>query len=86
MTIKELKKFFSDHLVPASVYNLSGGNFPNRICLSKESNGWDVYFSERKDKIGLMHFATESEACARMKEEVCKVMEQIYGVTWRGLA
>jgi hypothetical protein len=33
-----------------------------------------------------MQFATESEACQHMKDEICKVMEQIYGVTWKGLA
>ncbi len=86
MTAKELKKFFKEHLVPSSMYNLKGGNHTNRICLAKSKNGWEVYFSEKKNKIGLMQFATESEACLRMKEEVCKVMEQIYGVSWRGLA
>ena len=33
-----------------------------------------------------MQFATENEACQRMKDEVCKVMEQIYGLSWKGLA
>ena len=86
MTVKELKKFFKDHLVPARLYNMKGGHHRNRICISNDRDGWEVYFSEGKAKIGLMRFATESEACQRMKEEVCKVMEQIYGLSWKGLA
>jgi hypothetical protein len=33
-----------------------------------------------------MHFKTESEACLKMKEEILKIMEQVYGMTWRNLA
>lgn len=88
MTVKELKKFFKNHLVPSRLYKLKGGNHKNRICIArnKKKQEWEVYFSEGKTKIGLMQFATESEACQRMKEEVCKVMEQLYGVSWKGLA
>ena len=87
MTVKELKIFFKEHLVPSHLYNLKGGSRTNRICLGRSNdNIWEVYFSEKKNKIGLMQFATESEACQHMKDEICKVMEQIYGVTWKGLA
>ena len=88
MTVKELKKFFQDHLVPSRLYHMKGGNHKNKICIAKNKSKqcWDVYFSEGKSRIGLMHFATESEACQRMKDEVRKVMEQVYGVSWKGLA
>lgn len=87
MTTKELRTFFKEHLVPSKLYHLGDKARTGRICIGKDDNGfWQVYFSEKKNKIGLMNFATESEACQRMKEEVCKVMEQLYGVTWRGLA
>ena len=87
MTVKELKVFFKEHLVPSHLYNLKGGTHGGRICLSKtRQNSWEVYFCEKKNKIGLMQFAAESEACQRMMDEVRKVMEQIYGVTWKGLA
>ena len=87
MTVKDLKKFFKEHLVPSHLYNLKGGSRSNRICLGKsEENMWEVYFSEKKNKIGLMQFATENEACQHMMDEIRKVMEQIYGITWKGLA
>lgn len=87
MTVKELKVFFKEHLVPSHLYNLNGGARGGRICISRnKQNSWEVYFSEKKDKIGLMQFATENEACQRMMDEVRKVMEQVYGVTWKGLA
>ena len=88
MTVKELQKFFKDHLVPSRLYNMKGGHHRNRICIAQDKTrkAWEVYFSEDRTKIGLMQFATESEACQRMKEEVRKVMEQIYGLSWKGLA
>ena len=87
MTVKELKVFFKEHLVPSHLYNLKGGSHGGRICLGKnKQDGWEVYFSEKKNKIGLMQFATENEACQHMMDEVRKFMEQIYGVTWKGLA
>lgn len=87
MTTKELQNFFKEHLVPSKLYHLGGKARTGRLCIGKSEGGfWEVYFSEKKNKVGLMNFATESEACQRMKEEVCKVMEQLYGVTWRGLA
>ena len=87
MTVKELKVFFKEHLVPSHLYNLRGGARSNRICLGKgNDNCWEVYFSEKKNKVGLMKFATESEACHHMMDEIRKVMEQIYGITWKGLA
>ena len=87
MTVKELKVFFKEHLVPSHLYNLKGGSRSNRICLGKsEENMWEVYFSEKKNKIGLMQFATENEACQHMMDEIRKVMEQSYGITWKGLA
>lgn len=87
MTVKELRIFFKEHLVPSHLYNLKGGSHKGRICLGKSSdNFWEVYFSEKKEKIGLTRFATENEACQHMMDEIRKVMEQIYGVTWKGLA
>ena len=87
MTVKELKIFFKEHLVPSHLYNLKGGARTNRICLGRsKDNIWEVYFSEKKNKIGLMRFATENEACQHMMDEIRKVMEQVYGVTWKGLA
>ena len=86
MTVKELKKFFKEHLVPSRLYHMKGGNHKNKICISREKDGWAVYFSEGKRRIGLMQFATEGEACQQMKEEVRKVMEQVYGLSWKGLA
>ena len=87
MTVKELKVFFKEHLVPSHLYNLKGGTHSNRICMGKsKENLWEVYFSEKKKKIGLMQFAPENEACQHMMDESRKVMEQVNGITWKGLA
>jgi hypothetical protein len=84
MTQKELKLFFKEHLVPKKLYSLKG-NHKNRVCMEASNGGWDVYFSDNKNKIGLMHFTSESDACASMAEEIKKIMQSFYGLTWRNL-
>lgn len=81
MTGKELKLFLEHHLVPAKLYKI-GGQHHHRICMKKSRDGWDVFFSEKKEKVGLLHFKDEASACRSMKEEIRKLMELVYGVTW----
>ena len=81
MTGKELKKYFKEHLVPDGLYKI-GGSHNRRICMDQDSEGWNVYFSEHKQKVGLLHFNDEESACAAMKNEIRKLMEVMYGVTW----
>ena len=81
MTGKELKKYFKEHLVPDGLYKI-GGSHNHRICMDQDSEGWNVYFSEHKQKVGLLHFNDEESACAAMKNEIRKLMEVMYGVTW----
>lgn len=81
MTGKELKAFFKDHLVPGKLYKI-GGEHDKRVCMEKDKDGWSVFFCEKKQKIGLMRYKDESSACRAMKEELRKIMELMYGVTW----
>ncbi len=81
MNTKELKKYFKEHLVPSKLYKI-GGSHKNRICLDKTESGWRVFFQDKKDKIGVMNFNDEASACNTMKNELRKLMEQMYGVTW----
>ena len=81
MTIQDLSTFFKSHLVPARLYKI-GGKHNNRICLSKTEDGWEVYFSDHKDKVGLMQFQDEDSACRSMMDEIRKIMEVAYGMTW----
>ncbi len=79
MNTNELKKYFNEHLVPGRLYILKGSR-RGRICMDRSREGWEIYFLEHGQKIGLMRFSTESEACLRMKEEICKLMEALYGL------
>ncbi len=81
MNTKELKKFFKEHLVPSKLYKV-GGHHKNRVCLAKTENGWEVFFQDKKERIGVIKFSDEASACDKMKEELRKMMEQLYGVTW----
>ena len=53
MTVKELRTFLNEHLVPS-----------------------------KQRRIGVMHFKDEGSACAGMKNELRKMMELMYGLTW----
>lgn len=81
MTTKELAAYFKKHLVPDKFYKI-GGSRKNRICMEKQKNGWDVYFDDNKKRVGTLHFADEASACAGMKNEIRKMMEAFYGLTW----
>lgn len=81
MTTKDLGNFFNSHLVPKKLYSLNS-NKNHRICLEQVKNGWDVYFSDKKSKVGISHFNSENDACDFMKNEIKKLMEQLYGITW----
>ena len=81
MNTKELKAYLEEHLVPSKLYKI-GGSHKNRICLDRTDSGWAVYFQDQKEKIGVLNFVDEASACNRMKDEVRKLMEQLYGLTW----
>ena len=81
MNAKELQKYFKEHLVPSKLYKI-GGAHKNRICLAKTENGWSVFFQDKKEKIGVMNFVDEASSCNSMKDELRKLMEQLYGATW----
>ena len=81
MTADELKMFLKQHRVPGKYYKI-GGNHNHRICLEKVENGWEVFFSDNRKKVGLTHYIDEASACAGMKREMRKLMELLYGMTW----
>ena len=39
-----------------------------------------MYFSDKKQKVGLLTCVTEQEACAAMIREIEKVMQALYGL------
>ena len=81
MNTKELQKYLKQHLVPSKLYKI-GGTHKNRICMDRTENGWAVFFQDKKEKIGVMNFVDEASACNVMKDELRKLMEQLYGLTW----
>lgn len=81
MNVKELKKFFKEHLVPSKLYTI-GKEHNGRVCMTKSGDFWEIFFLDHKEKIGLMRFTDENIACQKMKEELRKLMESIYGITW----
>lgn len=85
MTAKELKHFFKDHLVPSKLYKI-GKERDGRICMTKNKDFWEVYFLDHKQKIGLMKFTDENSACLSMKEELRKIMESFYEITWKPIS
>lgn len=79
MTTRELQDYFKSHLVPSKLYDLKGAH-NKRICMEHTADGWSIYYADKKDKVGLLHYVSESEACLAMKEQINKVMQAMYGV------
>ena len=69
MTVEELKKQLDAIGVPDDLYSLLIGGFPNEaLCLIKNEDGWEVYYSERGQKSDVQQFENESEACEYLFE------------------
>lgn len=63
MSIKDLEEFILINQVPEDAYSLNGGLPNEAYCINREENQWEVYYSERGRKCGLVKFDTESSAC-----------------------
>ena len=81
MTGKEVKAFLKEHLVPSKLYKI-GGSHKNRICMEQTDNGWEVFFRDKKQKVGTLSFHDEASACQCFMEEIRKIMVSLYGITW----
>ena len=74
MNIIELNKIFEDENVPIELYSLKGG-YPNEsYCIEKVNGQWEVYYSERGSKSGLMFFDTEEKACLHLYKCVKRML------------
>lgn len=81
MTSKDVRNFLKEHLVPAKLYKV-GGEKKGRICLEKTGDGWEVFYRDKKDRVGAIYYQDEESACRGMLSEIRKFMECAYGVTW----
>ena len=81
MTQKELKTFLMEHLVPRKWYKL-GREKKNRICMTSEDGGFRAFFRDGTRRVGELFYKDEESACRGMKDELRKLMESAYGLTW----
>ena len=63
MNIKELESELIKRRVNPLTYSLTGGLPSDALCIEKENNKWNIYYSERGNKDYLQSFTDESEAC-----------------------
>lgn len=63
MKVNELKSKLDEIGVSQDLYSIMVGGLPNeRLCIVKDEM-WQVYYSERGNKVGQKVFETEEEAC-----------------------
>ncbi|PLR77050.1 hypothetical protein CU633_12610 [Bacillus sp. V3-13] len=63
MKLNELEQKLLSNNIPKDLYSLRGG-YPNEaFCINKESQIWEVYYSERGIKSNLKTFNSEEDAC-----------------------
>ncbi|GAB3946706.1 hypothetical protein GCM10028805_17660 [Spirosoma harenae] len=63
MNSQELANRLAQIGMPTDAYCLTGGLPHEAYCLNQTTAGWEVYYSERGSKTGLVLFTTEAEAC-----------------------
>ncbi len=70
MNITELKIRLFNEEVPHYMYSVCDGEEEQRVCLRESGGRWQVYYCEDGEKLDLMEFATESEACEELYKRV----------------
>ena len=77
MTITELEKQLKEHGIPEDYYAINLHQLPNEMmCLNQiGEQEWEVFYSERGQKTGLVTFGSEDEACAYMLQELVAYAE-----------
>jgi hypothetical protein len=63
MNRRDLEAAAAREGIRRSTFCLEGGLPPERYVLSEGPNGWEVYYSERGERTGVVRFDTEDEAC-----------------------
>jgi hypothetical protein len=63
MLKNELKIKLINKGIPTHSYSLNGGLPNEALCLNKQKNVWEVYYSEKGHKSEFREFKQESEAC-----------------------
>lgn len=70
----ELKKIFERERIPKDLYSLKGGLPNESYCLEKNTDKWEVYYSERGIKSDLKVFDTEEAACKHLYKRVKRML------------
>lgn len=70
----ELQQCLIDANVPKDLYSLNGGLPNEALCLNKDGDVWEVYYSERGIKSQIEKFDSEDEACNYFYKTVLELL------------
>jgi hypothetical protein len=70
MTKQELRDVLHREGFRESSFDLDGGLLSERYTLARDRQTWSVYYSERGLQTGKRNFATESDACEYLLNEL----------------
>jgi hypothetical protein len=73
MNLSELEKKLEENKIREDVYSLYGAEHDGRKVIKSLPNGkWQVFFSERGNKLGLREFDCESDACLHLLKSLLR--------------
>ncbi len=72
MNRDRLRELAAAEHIREDAYSLEGGLPLERLVLSITEGGWAVYYSERGERVGLVNFQTEDEACSYSFEQLLR--------------
>ncbi|MDF2822136.1 MAG: hypothetical protein K0R15_2584 [Clostridiales bacterium] len=76
MKIQELEKKLVEMEIPLNAYSLKGGLPNEAFCIGKQGSNWEVYYSERVEKVSKKEFQSEDEACEFFHEWMRKIFKK----------
>lgn len=77
MKIQDLQNQLDFYKVPKDAYSLRGGLPNEAFCIDFRDGQWEVYYSERGSKTGLVSFKMEEEACAYFFEWIIDTLKRM---------
>jgi hypothetical protein len=73
MNVLKLKKRLNELRIPEEAYSILEGGLPNeQLCIIRNDDSWEVYYSERGRKSGVKIFEDENKACEYFLEKLKK--------------
>lgn len=73
MRVPELRERIKQLNPPLDSYSLDGGLPNERLCLSRDTQSWSIYYSEKGIRTEVQSYDSEEAACSAFMGRLCRM-------------